>query len=476
MFCPNCGKNCGNAKFCPECGTNLQGIDPQIDIMSKSKDHHSKNSKQSQPVEPILPSEFNAPPNMHVPKRFSAGRIVCAVIFFVLALIMFTGAASASMPVGIVMGVGFALTGLYALFSLRVHRGGRITLWIVLTLLAGFIAGMVSIDLSIAEAASSSSGSSASVSMKEEAKSIDEKTWKIFVESIKYHNQIMKAMGSVADGGTAVDAYNYADKADTTLGTWSTQYPSSNNEKAQKYTQSASLFTVDVQLEAKDFKKYLDSLKTSDLSNLQNTIDTTKQQIDVVISNRADYLRSAGYTEDEITAVASSLDLGDMDTPKSPASVSPLKSSDSKVASRVESKPSPSTSAVTGKASESKAATSSKSNVQSQNGVVDPDSHGKGKYDKGFKEGREDGDKDGELDGYNEMIGTDNYVRAYTLDGKWGDPDRTEEYAGGYEDGYDEGYNDGYSKGARKAAEELGLDIYHGAGPTESEPESSPHI
>ena len=476
MFCPNCGHDCGDAKFCPECGTNLQGIDPQIDIMSKSKDHHSKNSKQSQPVEPILPSEFNAPPNMHVPKRFSAGRIVCAVIFFILALIMFTGAASASMPVGIVMGVGFALTGLYALFSLRVHRGGRITLWIVLTLLAGFIAGMVSIDLSIAEAASSSSGSSASVSMKEEAKSIDEKTWKIFVESIKYHNQIMKALGSVADGGTAVDAYNYADKADATLGTWSTQYPSSDNEKAQKYTQSASLFTVDVQLEAKDLKKYLDSLKTSDLSNLQNAINTTKQQIDVVISNRADYLRSAGYTEDEITAVASSLDLGDMATPKSPAGVSPLKSSDSKVASRVESKPSPSTSAVTGKASESKAVTSSKSNVQSQNGVIDPDTHGKGKYDKGFKEGREDGEKDGELDGYNEMIGTDNYVRAYTLDGKWGDPDRTEEYAGGYEDGYDEGYNDGYSKGARKAAEELGLDIYHGAGPTESEPASSPHI
>ena len=26
MFCPNCGKDCGSAKFCPECGTKLQHI------------------------------------------------------------------------------------------------------------------------------------------------------------------------------------------------------------------------------------------------------------------------------------------------------------------------------------------------------------------------------------------------------------------------------------------------------------------
>ena len=25
MFCPNCGKDCGSAKFCPECGQKLQG-------------------------------------------------------------------------------------------------------------------------------------------------------------------------------------------------------------------------------------------------------------------------------------------------------------------------------------------------------------------------------------------------------------------------------------------------------------------
>lgn len=159
MFCPNCGKDCGNAKFCPECGTNLQGIDPQIDIMSNSKGYHSREPKQSQPLKPILPSEFNAPPNMHVPKRFSPSRIVCAVIFFVFALIMFTAATQSDVATGVVFGIGFALTGLYSLLNQRRHFGGRVALFAVLTFVAGFIASMISIGVNVSKVEATSTSS-----------------------------------------------------------------------------------------------------------------------------------------------------------------------------------------------------------------------------------------------------------------------------------------------------------------------------
>ena len=30
MFCPNCGKDCGDAKFCSECGQKLQNTHEQV--------------------------------------------------------------------------------------------------------------------------------------------------------------------------------------------------------------------------------------------------------------------------------------------------------------------------------------------------------------------------------------------------------------------------------------------------------------
>ena len=162
MFCPNCGKNCGNAKFCPECGTPLQDIDPQIDIMSKSKVHQSKDPNQSQPLQPIVPSEFNAPPNMHVPKRFSAGRIVCAVIFFVFALIMFIGGVletPESAAIGFTFGIGFALIGLYSLLNQRRLFGGRVVLFVFLTFVASVIATTISFGINTSEVESTSTSS-----------------------------------------------------------------------------------------------------------------------------------------------------------------------------------------------------------------------------------------------------------------------------------------------------------------------------
>ena len=35
MFCPNCGKDCGEFKFCPECGTQLEAIRNGVTVGKK---------------------------------------------------------------------------------------------------------------------------------------------------------------------------------------------------------------------------------------------------------------------------------------------------------------------------------------------------------------------------------------------------------------------------------------------------------
>lgn len=418
MFCPNCGKDCGNAKFCPECGTNLQDIDPQIDIMSKA--------------EPPKDTPYVS----QTPKMLTR-RAIVVILCFIIAAAAVTGGLmiyhSRSTP----------MTSSSAVVAIQ---NGVLTTKV--TISKDFMS-MIS-DLSQPD---SSNGSVLST-----------------------------ASDTYPDGVLAVEKHS---DGSVTITMTKTRYTQMMDDMKKDIEKSMAQFTSS--------GASIENITANEkMSDFQVTVDKAKyeQSIDAIYFLGI-YMQSGLYQEFEgIQSPSTTFHLidksngkefatirypEDMQQSKSQSvSVSPDVSSSISSASQTAKQ-----AVLTGnksaiQSSSSKATSASKSNVQSQNGVIDPDTHGKGKYDKGFKEGREDGEKDGESDGYNEMIGTDNYVRAYTLDGKWGDPDRTEEYAGGYEDGYDEGYNDGYSKGARKAAEELGLDIYHGAGPTESEPESSP--
>lgn len=50
MFCPNCGKDCGENRFCRNCGCNLQKIREQNNQNSSLESCSPKNSQQNETI------------------------------------------------------------------------------------------------------------------------------------------------------------------------------------------------------------------------------------------------------------------------------------------------------------------------------------------------------------------------------------------------------------------------------------------
>lgn len=257
MFCPKCGANAGNANFCSKCGYNLGDV--PVDLM------HS-NQLNQQPHPP-------APRPVSVPPKKKKRR-------------------------GCFIGIGVFLIAV-----------------IIIAVVSSTIASKYPYVPQPAETSSAGQSKASpeqATNKKAEAKKIDDKTWEIFIDSIKRNNEIMKGVSGLSDGSMdSLEVYNYCKDAESSLGHNSTVYPLDNlssDSDAYQYVSEAQKYTTDIQIIAQSVCKYIDSQKTSDLSKVTEYINIQKQAMSVVINNRSVYLKKAGFSEKEITAVINQLD------------------------------------------------------------------------------------------------------------------------------------------------------------------------
>lgn len=82
MFCPNCGHDCGDAKFCPECGFPLSQSSDDLPVdISKMSNHRKRRTNSPQPQQQAPTVIYTNPP------RKRHGCLIAAIIVGIIVII-----------------------------------------------------------------------------------------------------------------------------------------------------------------------------------------------------------------------------------------------------------------------------------------------------------------------------------------------------------------------------------------------------
>lgn len=143
---------------------------------------------------------------------------------------------------------------------------------------------------------------------KDEAKALDEQIWSYVLPVINANNQLMKAMAAYSEGSISqLDLYNITkDFKDYAQNAWSAA-PDVTDDGAKQYLESCRDYIIVEQTMAESLLKYLDSLKTSDLSKVQENIERCNQALGNVASNKGVFLSLNGFSDEEIEEISNNL-------------------------------------------------------------------------------------------------------------------------------------------------------------------------
>ena len=138
---------------------------------------------------------------------------------------------------------------------------------------------------------------------KEDAKAMDEEIWNYVLPIINANNDLMNVMAN----GSSLDIYNSAksfyDLCQTTWG----NAPEVSNEDGAKYLESCRDYILCEQTLSEKISDYIDSEKTSDLSEVQDAISRAQQAISIVAGNRGTFLSLNGFTDEEIAEITADM-------------------------------------------------------------------------------------------------------------------------------------------------------------------------
>lgn len=135
-------------------------------------------------------------------------------------------------------------------------------------------------------------------------KEFDSKSWEQYKTLYDAHNKLMGAMTAYSNGqGDKLEFYNYCKSMEEYFMKTSTSFAYGTTKDEKDYLSSFKNWALSDQLAAKSLMKYLDSLKTKDLSTAQEYIQSASDAAVTIASNRAKLLKDAGYTEDEIKEI-----------------------------------------------------------------------------------------------------------------------------------------------------------------------------
>ncbi len=135
----------------------------------------------------------------------------------------------------------------------------------------------------------------------EELLEFDDKTWEVFKSLYNAHNDMVEAMTLYADGNASkLSFYEYCEKAEGWFGQVSAAIGFGGSEYEQNYLSAIRSMALEDQMAAKGLMKYLDSGKTSDLSEVNKHIEVATSAVSVIASNRGVLLVDAGLSDEEI--------------------------------------------------------------------------------------------------------------------------------------------------------------------------------
>lgn len=137
--------------------------------------------------------------------------------------------------------------------------------------------------------------------IKEQASEYD---LKIFVPVRAANASYEKFMDMIANLGTQYtlyDVYSYCDTIKNWhYNSWGKDYPDIRDKSASDYKEVSEDYFDNVYVLAIYFQKYIDEDDQKALINARYTINALPSQYEDVISARTDYLKNAGFTDDEV--------------------------------------------------------------------------------------------------------------------------------------------------------------------------------
>lgn len=134
---------------------------------------------------------------------------------------------------------------------------------------------------------------------------MDEQLWEYVLPIINAHNQLMKIMGN--GSSTSLNIYNAAKDFETMCQqTWSAP-PEVSGDGTEEYLNSCRDYIIIEQAMAESLLKYIDSSKTSDLSKVQENIQSCSQALITLASNRGTFLSLYGFSTKEIQEITGDL-------------------------------------------------------------------------------------------------------------------------------------------------------------------------
>lgn len=135
----------------------------------------------------------------------------------------------------------------------------------------------------------------------EDLLAFDQKTWDDFKKLYTAHNDMMDAMTMYSNGElSALSFYNVCEELEEFFGTASLALSYGETEYQRTYVSALQSMALCDQLAAKALIKYLDSFKTSDLSEAQENINQAANAATTIASNRGKLLVLAGLSDEEI--------------------------------------------------------------------------------------------------------------------------------------------------------------------------------
>lgn len=184
-------------------------------------------------------------------------------------------------------------------------------LWITAIIIL-FIAAAVSAigdkvkeNTSIEAGAPQESAGAATADKKAAVGEQDKALWEYYNNIVDAHNKMLTAMGNYSEGKTSkLDFYNFCKEIKQYQTKMSNLPPKNVPDIPKDYVRSITDAAFISQQTAEKILKYLDSNKTSDLSDAQEKIKLSQESVAVVTAKRVGVLTDAGYSVDEIKALA----------------------------------------------------------------------------------------------------------------------------------------------------------------------------
>ena len=155
------------------------------------------------------------------------------------------------------------------------------------------------VDLEAGEASNPGS-SSVELDPKSQAVSVDKAINGMTVAAVKFYDDLLSSM---TNAESLSETYQLAESAKENIPKLRTQIKEKSNSDCEKYVEASTLYLSNCWAYADYISKYIEDRKEDDLQKAQETGKTIPMLKAEYESARSEYLKNAGFTDDEINTM-----------------------------------------------------------------------------------------------------------------------------------------------------------------------------